>query len=341
MCQYSAEPAGPQAGVPTDWHLIHLGSRAVGGAGLVLTEATAVSPEGRISPQDVGIWNDRQVEAFSRITAFISSQGAEPGIQLAHAGRKASTAQPWRGGGPVGPDDFGWQPVGPSPIAFAEGHHVPHELSRDEIAGVVEDFRAAARRALTAGFTVAEVHGAHGYLVHQFLSPYSNHRTDSYGGSFDNRIRLALQVTDAVRSVWPEELPVLFRVSATDWLAESGDPRDGWTADDTVALARRLHEHGVDLIDTSTGGNVAGVGVPVEPGYQVAYARRIREEAGQAAGAVGLITEPVQAEKIVAEGDADVVLLARELLRDPYWALHAARELGVELTVPDQYARAF
>lgn len=341
MCQYSAEASGPETGVPTDWHLVHLGSRAIGGAGLVITEATAVSPEARISPQDLGIWNDRQLEVFSRITAFVSSQGAVPGIQLAHAGRKASTAQPWRGGGPVGADQHGWQPVGPSPIPFAEGHHVPHELSQDEIADVVDDFRSAARRALAAGFKVAEIHGAHGYLLHQFMSPHSNHRTDAYGGSFDNRTRLALEVTDAVRSVWPAELPVLFRVSATDWLSETGDPRSGWSADDTVALARRLREHGVDLIDTSTGGNVADVRIPVEPGYQVQFARRIREEAGIASGAVGLITEPVQAEKIVADGDADVVLLARELLRDPYWPLHAARELGTELAVPDQYARAF
>jgi len=341
MCQYSAEPVGPDAGVPTDWHFTHLASRAVGGAGLILTEATAVSPEGRISPQDLGIWNDRQAEAFARITTFIRSQGGVPGIQLAHAGRKASTAEPWRGGGPVGPDQHGWVPVGPSPIAFAEGHHVPHELSRDEIAGVVDDFRAAAGRALAAGFQVVEVHGAHGYLVHEFLSPHSNRRTDAYGGSFDNRIRFAIEVTDAVRSVWPADLPVLFRVSATDWLAEAGDQRAGWTAEETVELARRLHDHGVDLIDTSSGGNVADVRIPIEPGYQVQFARRIREQAGVASGAVGLITEPVQAEKIVADGDADVVLLARELLRDPYWPLHAARELGVEPAVPDQYARAF
>lgn len=341
MCQYSAEPTGPEAGVPNDWHFAHLASRAVGGAGLVFTEATAVSPEGRISPQDLGIWNDHQLEAFTRITAFVASRGAVPGIQLAHAGRKASTAPPWKGGRAVAPEDGGWLPVGPSPIPFAGGFDTPHQLSADEIADVVEDFRSAARRALAAGFKVAEVHGAHGYLIHQFLSPHSNHRVDSYGGSFDNRIRLALEVTDAVRSVWPEELPVLFRVSATDWLAETGDQRPGWSGDDTVELARRLKAHGVDLIDTSTGGNVVDASIPVGPGYQVPFARRIREEAGIASGAVGLITEPVQAEKIIADGDADVVLLARELLRDPYWPLHAARELGVDVPVPDQYARAF
>lgn len=341
MCQYSAEPTGPSAGVPNDWHFAHLAARAVGGAGLVMTEATAVNAVGRISPQDLGIWNEQQADAFARVTAFISSQGAEPGIQLAHAGRKASTAQPWKGGHPVAIQDGGWLPVGPSPIAFAEGHPVPHELTSDEIAAVVQDFRSAAERALAAGFRVAEVHGAHGYLIHQFLSPHSNHRTDSYGGSFDNRIRLALEVTDAVRSVWPEDLPVLFRVSATDWLAEVGDPRPGWTADETVELARRLRSHGVDLVDASTGGNVADVRIPVGAGYQVPFARRIREEAGVASGAVGLITEPVQAEKIIADGDADVILLARELLRDPYWPLHAARELGVDVPAPDQYARAF
>jgi 2,4-dienoyl-CoA reductase-like NADH-dependent reductase (Old Yellow Enzyme family) len=341
MCQYSAEPTGPGTGVPNDWHFTHLTSRAVGGAGLVMTEATAVSPVGRISPQDLGIWNDTQVEAFSRITAAVGAHGAVPAIQLAHAGRKASTAQPWKGGRPVGPDEYGWQPVGASAVAFADGHPTPHELTSVEIAEVVEEFRTAAERALAAGFRVAEVHGAHGYLIHQFLSPHSNRRADNYGGSFENRIRLALEVTDAVRSVWPDDLPVLFRVSATDWLTETGDPRTGWSADETIELSRQLRAHGVDLIDTSSGGNVADVAVPAEPGYQVPFARRIREEAGVSSGAVGLITEPVQAEKIIADGDADVILLARELLRDPYWPLHAARELGDEVPVPAQYARAF
>lgn len=340
MCQYSAAADGPEAGVPTDWHFTHQAARASGGAGLVITEATAVDPDGRISPYDLGLWNDRQSEAFSRITAFLRSQGAVAGIQLAHAGRKASTDRPWNGGGPLSPDQGGWQPVAPSAIPFAEGHPVPHELSSDEIAAIVEDFRAAARRALAAGFSVVEVHGAHGYLIQQFLSPHSNRRTDRYGGSFDNRIRLALEVTDAVRSVWPEELPVLFRVSATDWLAETGDSRPGWTIEDSVALAVRLKGHGVDLIDTSTGGNVADVRIPTEPGYQVPFAARIRAQASIPTGAVGLITEPVQAEKVVADGDADVVLLARELLRDPYWPLHAARELGADIEPPIQYHRA-
>jgi 2,4-dienoyl-CoA reductase-like NADH-dependent reductase (Old Yellow Enzyme family) len=340
MCQYSAAADGPDAGVPTDWHFTHQAARATGGAGLIITEATAVDPEGRISPYDLGLWNDRQADAFGRITGFLVSQGAVPGIQLAHAGRKASTDRPWKGGGPVAPADGGWLPVAPSPVPFDERHPVPHELTETEIAGIVDDFRAAAARALAAGFTVVEVYGAHGYLIHQFLSPYSNHRTDGYGGSFANRIRLALEVTDAVRSVWPDDLPVLFRVSATDWLAETGDVRPGWTIEDSIALAVELKAHGVDLIDASTGGNVAGVAIPAEPGYQVPYSRRIAAGAGIATGAVGLITEPVQAEKVVADGDADVVLLARELLRDPYWPLHAARELGAEVEVPAQYRRA-
>ena len=346
MCQYSAAPSGAEAGASTDWHFAHLASRATGGVGMVITEATAVSPEGRISPYDLGIWNDRQTEAFARATAFISSQGAIPGIQLAHAGRKASTDRPWKGGAPVPRADGGWLPVAPSPIAYDERHPVPHELSTAEIGAVVEEFRVAAERALAAGFRVAEVHGAHGYLIHQFLSPISNRRTDRYGGSFANRIRFALEVTDAVRSVWPAELPVLFRVSATDWLAESGigggdRTESGWTVEDSIALAVELREHGVDLIDISSGGNVAGVSVPTGPGYQVPFARRIKEEAGIPTGAVGLITEPVQAEKTIADGEADVVLLARELLRDPYWPLHAARELGVEVPIPAQYQRAF
>lgn len=349
MCQYSAAAEGPLRGVPTDWHRQHLAARATGGVGLVIAEATAVNPEGRISPYDLGLWNDDQVAGFRPITEFIASQGAVAGIQLAHAGRKASTAQPWAGGGPLSDDQGGWTPVAPSPIPFGSfaptsersGHPVPHELGEDEIADVVEDFRSAAERALAAGFQVVEVHGAHGYLIHQFLSPYSNHRGDRYGGSFENRARLALEVTDAVRTVWPDELPVIFRVSATDWLAEAGDHHPAWTADDTVELAAELGRHGVDLVDVSTGGNVADVAIPAEPGYQVPFARRIRAEAGMPTGAVGLITEPVQAEKIISAGDADVVLLARELLRDPYWALHAARDLSAEITVPDQYARAF
>ncbi|WSA75250.1 NADH:flavin oxidoreductase/NADH oxidase [Streptomyces sp. NBC_01799] len=341
MCQYSAEAVGPNAGVATDWHFAHLAARAAGGTGLILTEATAVSPEGRISPADLGIWNDTQVAALRRITSFIKGQGSIAGIQLAHAGRKASTAAPWQGGGPVGPDEHGWQPVAPSPLPFDEGHPVPHELTVDEIHGVVDQFREAARRALDAGFEVAEVHGAHGYLVGQFLSPHSNRRTDEYGGSFDNRVRFALQVVEAVREVWPEDLPVFFRISATDWLTENDeDDRAGWTVDETVRLAKELQAHGVDLLDVSSGGNAPNARIATGPGYQVPFAARVREETSLPVAAVGLITEPQQAEKIVADGQADAVLLGRELLRSPSWAQHAARELGGEVHRPAQYLRA-
>ncbi|WP_406341188.1 NADH:flavin oxidoreductase/NADH oxidase [Streptomyces sp. NBC_01578] len=341
MCQYSAEAVGPNAGVATDWHFAHLAARAAGGTGLILTEATAVSPEGRISPADLGIWNDTQVAALRRITSFIKGQGSVAGIQLAHAGRKASTAAPWQGGGPVGPDEHGWQPVAPSPLPFDEGHPVPHELTVDEIHGVVDQFREAARRALDAGFEVAEVHGAHGYLVGQFLSPHSNRRTDEYGGSFDNRVRFALQVVDAVREVWPEDLPVFFRISATDWLTENDeDDRAGWTVDETVRLATELQVHGVDLLDVSSGGNAPNARITTGPGYQVPFAARVHEETSLPVAAVGLITEPQQAEKILADGQADAVLLGRELLRSPSWAQHAARELGGEVHKPAQYLRA-
>ncbi|WP_328890437.1 NADH:flavin oxidoreductase/NADH oxidase [Streptomyces sp. NBC_00316] len=341
MCQYSAEPVGPNAGVATDWHFAHLAARAIGGTGLILTEATAVSPEGRISPADLGIWNDTQVTALRRITAFIKSQGSVAGIQLAHAGRKASTAAPWLGGGPVGPDEHGWQPVAPSPLPFDEGHPVPQELTVEEIHAVAEQFREAARRALDAGFEVAEVHGAHGYLVGQFLSPHSNRRTDEYGGSFENRVRFALQVVDAVRDVWPEDLPVFFRISATDWLTENDeDDREGWTVDETVRLAAELRAHGVDLLDVSSGGNAPHARITTGPGYQVPFAARVREETSLPVAAVGLITEPQQAEKIVADGQADAVLLGRELLRSPSWAQQAARELSAEVPVPSQYLRA-
>ncbi|MET8514874.1 NADH:flavin oxidoreductase/NADH oxidase [Streptomyces sp. NPDC005077] len=341
MCQYSADAVGPNAGVATDWHFAHLAARAAGGTGLILTEATAVSPEGRISPADLGIWNDIQVAALRRITSFIKGQGSIAGIQLAHAGRKASTAAPWLGGGPVGPDEHGWQPVAPSPLPFDEGHPVPHELTVDEIHGVVDQFREAARRALDAGFEVAEVHGAHGYLVGQFLSPHSNRRTDEYGGSFDNRVRFALQVVDAVREVWPEDLPVFFRISATDWLTENDeDDREGWTVDETVRLAKELQAHGVDLLDVSSGGNAPNARITTGPGYQVPFAARVREETSLPVAAVGLITEPQQAETIVADGQADAVLLGRELLRSPAWAQHAARELGGEVHRPAQYLRA-
>ncbi len=335
MCQYSAAPEGPDMGVPDDWHFAHYAARAAGGTGLIIVEATGVSPEGRISPYDLGIWNDTQVEAFRRITRFLVSQGTVPGIQLAHAGRKASTDQPWKGGAPVGPDAHGWQPVAPSPVPFADGHPVPAELTVAEIQETVGRFADAARRALAAGFEVAEVHGAHGYLINEFLSPYSNHRTDEYGGSYENRTRFALQVVDAVREVWPADKPLFFRISATDWLED-----DGWTADDTVRFAADLQAHGVDLLDVSTGGNAAGARIPVGPGYQVPFAARVKAETSLPVAAVGLITDAEQAEKIIANGEADAVLLGRELLRNPSWARHAARELGGDVHVPDQYHRS-
>jgi 2,4-dienoyl-CoA reductase-like NADH-dependent reductase (Old Yellow Enzyme family) len=340
MCQYSAAVEGPDQGVPNDWHFAHLASRATGGAGLILTEVTAVNPEGRISPADLGLWNERQQEAFSRITRFVKEQGAVPGIQIGHAGRKASTDAPWRGGAPVGPENHGWQPVGPSPVPFDDGHPVPDALTTAKIQEITDQFADAARRALAAGFEVVEVHGAHGYLLHQFLSPYSNKRTDEYGGSFENRIRFPLEVVDAVRAVWPVDLPVVFRVSATDWLEENG-AGEGWTADETVRLAKELQAHGVDLLDVSTGGNVPRVRIPTGPGYQVPFAARIKGETGLPVAAVGEITEPAQAEEILTSGKSDAVLLARALLRDPYWPLHAARELGADAPTPNQYLRAF
>ncbi|MFE9928752.1 NADH:flavin oxidoreductase/NADH oxidase [Streptomyces sp. NPDC005533] len=336
MCQYSAEPFGPNAGVANDWHFAHYAARAVGGTGLIIQEATAVSPEGRITPYDLGIWNDTQVEALCRITSFLKAQGAVPGVQIAHAGRKGSTDRTWKGGGAVGPEAHGWQPVAPSAVPFAEGGHVPHELTVDEIAGITAHFAAATERALAAGYQVVEIHGAHGYLIGEFLSPHSNKRTDAYGGSFENRTRFALEVVDAVRAVWPEELPLLFRISATDWLEA-----DGWTADETVRLARLLQEHGVDLLDVSTGGLAPGVSIPVGPGYQVPFATRVKEETTLPVAAVGLITEPEQAEKILANGEADAVLLGRELLRDPYWARRAAAELGAETRTPEPYHRSW
>lgn len=335
MCQYSAAPEGPAAGAPTDWHFAHYAARATGGTGLIVVEATAVSPEGRISPYDLGIWNDTQVEAFRRITSFLREQGTVPAVQLAHAGRKASTDRPWKGGGPVGPDAHGWDSVAPSPIAFDDKHPAPAELSVDAIKDVVEQFAAAARRALAAGFEIAEIHGAHGYLINEFLSPHSNHRTDAYGGSYENRTRFALEVVDAVREVWPDDKPLFFRISATDWLDEGG-----WTPDDTVRFASELRAHGVDLLDVSTGGNASGVRIPTGPGYQVPFAARVKNETDLAVAAVGLITDAEQAEKILANGEADAVLLGRELLRNPSWARHAARELGGEVHVPDQYHRS-
>ncbi|WDV49852.1 NADH:flavin oxidoreductase/NADH oxidase [Streptomyces coeruleorubidus] len=335
MCQYSAAPQGPETGVPNDWHFAHYAARATGGTGLIIVEATAVSPEGRISPYDLGIWNDTQVEAFRRITGFLASQGTVPAIQLAHAGRKASTDRTWKGGAPVGPEAYGWDSVAPSPIAFDDRHPVPAELTVDQIKEIVGQFAAAARRALAAGFEIAEIHGAHGYLINEFLSPHSNHRTDAYGGSYENRTRFALEVVDAVREVWPEDKPLFFRVSATEWLDEGG-----WTADDTVRFAADLRAHGVDLLDVSTGGNASGVRIPTGPGYQVPFAARVKQETTLPVAAVGLITDVEQAEKILANGEADAVLLGRELLRNPSWARQAARELGGEVRVPDQYHRS-
>lgn len=340
MCQYSAASDGPDTGAPTAWHQVHLGSRAVGGVGMVIVEATAVNPEGRTSPNDLGLWDDRQRDAFLPITSFIREQGAVAAIQLAHGGRKASTYAPRAGRGPIAPADGGWVPVGPSDIPF-EGLATPRAMTREDIARTVGDFAAAARRSLEAGFQVVELHGAHGYLIHEFLSPISNQRTDAYGGSFENRIRFPLEVTDAVRAVWPADLPVLFRVSATDWLAEAGDERPSWNAGETIRLADELTRHGVDLIDTSSGGNVANATIPLRPGYQVPFAARIRAETSMPSGAVGLITEPAQAEAILANGEADVILLGRELLRDPYFVRRAAGEFGYEIPdAPAQYGRA-
>jgi len=329
MCEYSCVD-----GFATDWHLVHLGSRAVGGAALVLTEATAVTAVGRISPQDLGIYDDGHVPGLERIVRFIHTQKALAGIQLAHAGRKASTARPWDGGGRVAREDGGWEPVGPTGEPFASNYPVPCALSVGEIAGVVDAFRAAARRALDAGFDVVEIHGAHGYLIHEFLSPLVNTRTDAYGGSFDRRARVCLEIVDAVRSVWPERLPLLVRISATDWKA------GGWDVEEAVELARRLRARGVDLVDCSSGGAVHDQEIVVGPGYQMPFAERIRRDAKIPTGAVGLITEAAQADQIVRSGQADIVLLARELLRDPYWPLHAAAALGHTVPWPPQYLRA-
>jgi 2,4-dienoyl-CoA reductase-like NADH-dependent reductase (Old Yellow Enzyme family) len=329
MCQYSS-----QDGFASDWHLVHLGSRAVGGAGLVITEAAAVSPEGRISPQDLGLWLDDHVPMLARIVAFMREHGAATGIQLAHAGRKAGTAPPWQGGKPVWPDQGGWQPVGASPLPFAEGYQTPIELDEAGIRKVIGDFAAATRRAVTAGFQVVEIHAAHGYLLHSFLSPLSNQRQDGYGGDFKGRIRLLLEVTDTVRANCPAGMPVLVRLSATDWV------EGGWDLAQTVELSRCLQGRGVDLIDCSSGGNVVAAPIPVGPGYQVPFAAAVRTQVGIATGAVGMILAPEQADQIIRNGEADVVLLARELLRDPYWPLHAARTLGHEVAWPVQYERA-
>jgi len=332
MCQYSVDR---QDGVPTDWHLVHLGSLARGGAGAVISEATAVVPEGRISPQDTGLWNDEQVEAWKPVTAFVRGQGSVPGVQLAHAGRKASTYRPWSDvQGTVPASEGGWPTVAPSAVAF-EGYDEPRELTHDEVVGLVEAFRAAARRSVEAGFELIELHAAHGYLLHQFLSPLSNERTDEYGGSLENRARLLLDVVRAVRAEVGDGYPLLVRFSATDW-AEGG-----WDEDDTATVAAWSREAGADFFDISTGGLVAGVSIPVGLGYQVRFAEHVRRRAEVETGAVGLIVSARQADEVVSSGQADVVLMAREFLRDPHFPLRAAAELGVELDyVPAQYQRA-
>ena len=331
MCEYSS----PE-GFATDWHMVHLGSRAVGGAGLVLTEATAVTADGRISSADLGIYRDEHIDPLARIFRFVEEQGAVAGMQLAHAGRKASTAVPWQGGGPVSVADGGWTPIwAPSAIAFRDGWQTPRAMTVEDIAGVVSAFADAARRLLAAGGKVAEIHAAHGYLLHEFLSPLSNRRDDAYGGSFANRTRIVRDVVDAVRAVWPERLPLFVRISATDWTD------GGWTIEDSIALAVELKPRGVDLIDCSSGGNVPHATIPVGPGYQVPFADRIRREANIMTGAVGLITEAQQAEAILANGQADAIVMARQLLRDPYWPLHAAQALGDRVTPAIQYHRAF
>jgi 2,4-dienoyl-CoA reductase-like NADH-dependent reductase (Old Yellow Enzyme family) len=330
MCQYSSTD-----GFATDWHLVHLGRFAVGGAGLVLSEATAVTPEGRISPHDLGLWDDAHVEMLARIGRFVTAHGATFGFQLAHAGRKASTARPWEGGGPVAPADGGWAPVlAPSALPFDEGHPTPEALDTAGMRRIARAFADAARRALACGARVIELHAAHGYLLHAFLSPLANARTDAYGGAFANRVRFPLEVVDAVRAAWPDALPLLVRLSATDWRD------DGWTLDDSVALARLLRERGVDLVDCSSGGVVPRVRIPVGPGYQVHLAERVRREAGVATAAVGLIEGPEQADTIVRSGQADLVLLGRALLRDPHWPLRAARVLRQPIDWPPQYERA-
>ncbi len=329
MCQYSS-----QDGFANDWHLVNLGSRAVGGAGLVMTEATAVEARGRISPQDLGIYRDEHIDMLSRITAFIREQGGTAAVQLAHAGRKASTYRPWSGHGEVPVDKGGWQTVGPSAERFSESYPLPHELTVAEIAEITQHFQDAAVRALKAGFQVIEIHAAHGYLLHEFLSPLSNHREDEYGGELKNRMRFLLEVSDAIRQVLPAELPLLVRVSAVDWVD------DGLTLADTIEVARALKQHGVDLIDVSSGGNSPAAKIALGPGYQVPFAEAVRREANIATGAVGLITEAQQANTILEEQQADLIFLARELLRDPYWPLHTAHLLQHDIAWPVQYERA-
>ncbi len=330
MCQYSCTD-----GFATDWHLVHLGSRAVGGAGLVFVEATAVTADGRISPGDMGLWSDAHMEPLARCARFIESQHAVPAIQLAHAGRKASTAAPWLGGHALNPEDGGWKPIwGPSALAFSPKYQTPAALGVAQIGELVRSFGEAVKRSHAAGFRIVEIHAAHGYLLHEFLSPLSNQRTDAYGGSFENRTRFLREVIEASRKVWPEELPLFLRISATDWA------ENGWDLEQSVALARQVKSLGVDVIDCSSGGLVPGAKIPLSPGYQVPFAERIRKDSGLATAAVGLIREARQANEIIQSGKADLVLLAREMLRDPYWPLHAARDLGEKIEWPVQYARA-
>lgn len=330
MCQYSAEE-----GVPNDWHMVHLGSRAVGGAAMVIVEATGVSAIGRISPFCLGLWNDKQVAAFKPITAFMKAHGAIPAIQLSHSGRKGSTNAPWKTPYSVTKDQGGWTPVAPSAIAFNENSPLPHALTLSEMQDVLQEFVSATQRSLEAGFEAIELHMAHGYLMHQYLSPLSNHRTDQYGGSLENRMAFPLEVAKAVREAWPSHLPLLVRLSATDWV------EDGWDENQCILFAKELKKIGVDFIDVSTGGNVSKVKIPVGPGYQVPFAAKIKQEADITTGAVGLITQAEQADEILNSGKADAILLARALLRDPYWPLHAAEKLGVKVQPPPQYERAF
>ena len=329
MCQYSSED-----GFANDWHLVHLGSRAVGGAGLVFSEAAAVSPEGRITAHDLGIWKDEHIANLKRITAFIESQGAIAGIQLAHAGRKASTLQPWEGGQSISPEQGGWQVLAPSAIPFKEGTITPLALTKEAIQQVTADFKQAAERALKAGFKVLEIHAAHGYLIHQFFSPLSNSRTDEYGGSFENRVRILSDIIKAIQTVWPAELPVFVRISATDWV------EGGWNIDDSVKLSLMMKEMGIDLVDCSSGGNIGHAKIPLQPGYQVPFAKQIKEQSKILTGAVGLITDAEQAEAILQNNEADLIFFARELLRDPYFPLHAASLLHKDVEWPVQYQRA-
>jgi 2,4-dienoyl-CoA reductase-like NADH-dependent reductase (Old Yellow Enzyme family) len=329
MCQYSSLD-----GMPTDWHIVHLGSRAVGGAALIIQEATAVSPEGRISPDDAGIWSSQHTHAYKRITSFISSQNSIPGIQLAHAGRKASTYAPWKGKNEVKIENGGWQTLAPSSIKFSENYPNPKEMTKNDIRKVVSDFSLAAKRSVEAGFRLIELHMAHGYLVHQFLSPLSNQRKDEYGGDFNNRCRLSFEIIHEVRSVIPEKFPLFVRISATDWI------KGGWSVDESVKLVILFKEAGVDLIDCSTGGNAPDAIIPAGPGYQIPFSIMIKKETGILTGGVGFITSPEQADQIIRTGQADIVLLAREMLRDPYWSVHAAKILRANMDWCKQYERA-